>query len=75
MAGAVRLFLIYSWFTEGTQIVNSTLLNAYSPIQKYNLDVQEMSEFTSWLELLKSNEVEDPNFDYYSDSDSDSDSD
>ena len=45
------------------------------PIQKYNLDVQEMSEFTSWLELLKSNEVEDSNFDCYSDSDSDSDSD
>ena len=50
MAGTVRFFLIYSWFTEGIQIVNSTLLNAYSPIQKYNLDVQEMSEFTSWLE-------------------------
>ena len=45
------------------------------PIQKYNLDVQEMSEFTSWLELLKSNEVEHPkynyddNYDYNSDSD------
>ena len=43
------------------------------PIQKYNLDVQEMSEFTSWLELLKSNEVEHPEYNYYSDYGYDSD--
>ena len=74
MAGAVRLFFIYFWFIEGTdcQVVHYYQPLIAIPIQKYNLDVQEMSEFTSWLELLKSDEgeeIEDLNYDSDDDSD------
>ena len=76
MAGTVRLFFIYFWFIEGTDIqvvhYDQTTPLIAIPIQKYDLDVKEMSEFTSWLELLKSDEgeeIEDLNYDSDDDSD------
>ena len=69
----------FSLFTFGLLKVlivkSSTMLKSLIaiPILKYNLDVQEMSEVTSWLELLKSDEGEEIELDLNYDFDDDSD--